>query len=229
MTHPSVLTVDPTDHTDEHEARRPRIVVADAQPLVAEALETLLAHEYDIVGHVSDGRSLLHIIEARHPDVAIMDVTLPLLNGLEAARQARRIDRSLRIVIVTANEDPDLAAEALRAGASAYLLKRCAGSELVRAIHEVMAQRTYVTPLITTGVVHVLTSGPAVEQMTAKLTTRQREVLQLLAEGKSMKEAADILGITARTVAFHKYRMMAQLKITSSAELIRLAYEGHVV
>jgi DNA-binding NarL/FixJ family response regulator len=225
----SVMAVGPADSSHERDVRRPRIVVADAQPLVAEALETLLAHDCTIVGHVSDGRALLKIIEARHPDVAIMDVTLPLLNGLEATRQALHLDRSLRIVIVTANEDPDLAAQALRAGASAYLLKRCAGAELMRAIHEVMEHRTYVTPLITTGIVHALSYGHVIDQMTAKLTTRQREVLQLLAEGKSMKEAADILGITARTVAFHKYRMMAQLKITSSAELIRVAYEGHVV
>jgi DNA-binding NarL/FixJ family response regulator len=207
----------------------PRVVIADPQPLVAEALETLLAHECAIVGHVSDGRALLQMVEAARPDVAVMDVALPLLNGLEAGQQARHIDPSLKIVIVTANEDPDVAAHALRVCASAYVLKRGAASELMRAIHEVMQQRTYVTPLITGGMVHSLMHGSLADRITAKLTTRQREVLQLLAEGKSMKEAADILGITARTVAFHKYRMMEQLKIHSSAELIRVAYEGHVV
>ena len=108
------------------------------------------------------------------------------------------------------------------------MLKRCAGEELMRAIREVIQQRTYVTPLITNGMVHSL-MHPPIERLTAKLTSRQRQVLQLLAEGKSMKEAADILSITARTVAFHKYRMMARLKITSSAELIRVAFECHVV
>ena len=206
----------------------PRVVIADPQPLVAEALQTMLEHECVIVGRVSDGRALVHAVETAHPDVAVIELALPLLNGLEAARQARRIDRSLKIVIVTANEDPDMAAEALRSCASAYVLKRGAGEELMRAIREVTQHRTYVTPLITNGMVHSLMHG-SIERMTSRLTSRQRQVLQLLAEGKSMKEAADILGITARTVAFHKYRMMAQLKITSSAELIRVAYEAHVV
>jgi DNA-binding NarL/FixJ family response regulator len=131
-------------------------------------------------------------------------------------------------VIVTANEDPGLAARAIQSCASAYVLKRGAGSELVRAIREVMRERTYVTPLITDGMVQALMQTRH-DRSEAELTARQREVLQLLAEGKSMKEAASILGITARTVAFHKYRMMEQLKIHSSAELIRIAFQRHVV
>jgi DNA-binding NarL/FixJ family response regulator len=151
------------------------------------------------------------------------------LNGLDAGCQAKQVDRSLKIVIVTANEDPDLAAHAIRSCASAYVLKRCAGWELLRAIHEVMQHRTYVTPLITDGMVNSLMHGGLAEGERAPLTIRQREVLQLLAEGKSMKEAGNILGITARTVAFHKYRMMAQLKINTSAELFRVAFQRHVV
>ncbi len=139
------------------------------------------------------------------------------------------MDGCLKMWLGRATVDPDLAAQALRACASAYVLKRCAGSELLRAIREVMQQRTYVTPLITAGMVHSLIEGSSADQATAKLTRRQREVLQLLAEGKSMKQAADVLGITARTVAFHKYRMMQQLRIHSSAELIRIAFQGHVV
>jgi len=226
---PSTASENAASSAAGRDPRRPRIVIADAQPLVAEALETLLAPECAIVGHACDGRALLRLIAAKHPAVAVMDVTLPLLNGLDAGRQAMHDDPSLKIVIVTANEDPDVAAEALRSGASAYVLKRCAGSELMRAIREVIQQRTYVTPFITDGMVHSLMNGRDAEEIRSKLTTRQREVMQLLAEGKSMKQAADILGITARTVAFHKYRMMAQLKITSSAELIRLAFQGHVV
>src|SRR5262245_22545592 len=207
----------------------PRVVIADAQTLIAEALEKLLSSECAIVGRVSDGHALLQVVESQHPDVAVIDVALPLLNGLEAGSRARHIDRNLKIVIVTANEDPDLAAHAIRVCASAFLLKRCDGSELLRAIREVMQQRTYVTPLIAGGMVHSLMHTSPGETPTDQLTSRQRQVLQLLAEGKSMKEAGSILGITARTVAFHKYRMMEQLKITTSAELIRAAFRGHVV
>jgi DNA-binding NarL/FixJ family response regulator len=207
----------------------PRVVIADSQALMAEALEKLLAPECVMVGRVSDGHALLEIVQAEHPDVAVIDVALPLLNGLEAGSQARQIDRSLKIVVVTANEDPDLAAHAMRVCASAFLLKRCAGAELMKAIREVMQQRTYVTPLIAGGIVQSLMHAPLGDKSAEQLTSRQRQVLQLLAEGKSMKEAGSILGITARTVAFHKYRMMDQLKITTSAELIRVAFQGHVV
>jgi DNA-binding NarL/FixJ family response regulator len=205
------------------------VVIADAQVLMAEALEKLLAPDCEIVGRVSDGRALLEIVASQHPDVAVIDIALPLLNGLDAGSQAKQIDRALKIVIVTANEDPDLAAHAIRACASAFLLKRCSGSELMRAIREVMQQRTYVTPLIAGGVVHSLIHTSLDDKSADHLTQRQRQVLQLLAEGKSMKQAGSILGITARTVAFHKYRMMEQLKITTSAELIRVAFQGHVV
>jgi DNA-binding NarL/FixJ family response regulator len=209
--------------------REPRVVIADAQALMAEALETLLAPECAIVGRVSDGLALLEIVESTRPDVAVIDVALPLLNGLDAGAQAKQIDRALKIVIVTANEDPDLAAQAIRACASAFLLKRCAGAELMKAIREVMQLRTYVTPLIAGGMVQSLMQSSLGDMSTSQLTSRQRQVLQLLAEGKSMKQAGSILGITARTVAFHKYKMMEQLKITTSAELIRVAFQGHVV
>jgi DNA-binding NarL/FixJ family response regulator len=206
-----------------------RVVIADPQALMAEALEKLLAPECVIVGRVSDGLALLEIVQAEHPDVAVIDVALPLLNGLDAGSQAKQIDRALKIVVVTANEDPDLAAQAIRVCASAFLLKRCAGAELMKAIREVMQQRTYVTPLIAGGIVQSLMHAPLADKSAEQLTSRQRQVLQLLAEGKSMKQAGSILGITARTVAFHKYRMMDQLKITTSAELIRVAFRGHVV
>ena len=208
---------------------RPRVVIADAQVLMGEALEKLLATECEIVGRVCDGRALLEVVASQHPDVAVIDVALPLLNGLDAGTQAKQIDRALKIVIVTANEDPDLAAQAIRVCASAFLLKRCSGSELLRAIREVMQQRTYVTPLMTGDIVNSMLRNTLDDKSADSLTQRQRQVLQLLAEGKSMKQAGSILGITARTVAFHKYRMMEQLKITTSAELIRVAFQGHVV
>jgi DNA-binding NarL/FixJ family response regulator len=208
---------------------KPRVVIADAQALIAEAFEKLLAQECAIVGRVSDGRALIHMVREERPDIGVVDLALPLLNGLDAGEQARQICPSLRIVIVTANEDPDLAASAFRSCASAYVLKRCAGSELLRAIQEVMKDRTYVTPLITDGMVHSMMNRSTAEPASSRLTTRQREVLQLLAEGKSMKEAAEILHIGVRTVAFHKYRMMEHLKVKTSAELIRVALQQHVV
>ena len=207
----------------------PRVVIADAQALMAEALEKLLAPECAIVGRAYDGHALLEIVESRRPDVALVDVALPLLNGLDAGSQAKAIHRPLKVVIVTANEDPGLAAHAIRVCASAFLLKRCDGAELIRAIREVMQHRTYVTPLIAGDVVHSLMHTSLDDKSADQLTRRQRQVLQLLAEGKSMKEAGSILGITARTVAFHKYRMMEQLKITTSAELFRVAFQDHVV
>ena len=203
----------------------PRVVIADAQQLMAEALEKLLDVEFAVVGHASDGHALLEMVQERRPDVAVIDVALPLLNGLDAGSQAKRIDRSLKVVIVTGNEDPDLAAQAIRACASGFLLKRCAGCELIRAIREVLQHRTYVTPLITEGMVNSLIRSSGGDGLMNELTSRQRQVLQLLAEGKSMKQAGSVLGITARTVAFHKYRMMQQLHVTTSAELIRVAFK----
>jgi DNA-binding NarL/FixJ family response regulator len=208
---------------------RPRVVVADPQPLVAEAIERLLTPECAIVGRACDTVGLVQIVEDRHPDVAIVDVATPPVNGLEAGRQVRLIDPGVKVVIITGDDSPELAAHAVQSGASGYLLKRCDGSELLWAIREVVETRTYVTPLISNRMAQsVIYTSPA-ERLVAQLTQRQRQVLQLLANGKSMKEAATILGVTARTIAFHKYRMMDQLHIATSAELIRVACEGHVV
>jgi DNA-binding NarL/FixJ family response regulator len=208
---------------------KPRVLIADDHRLVSEAFETLLAPACEIVGRVSDGRALLAAVRELHPEVVIIDIGMPLLNGLDAARQIKQIDSTVKLVFVTMNEDPDLAAEAFRAGASAYLLKRSAGSELLAAVREAMGRRSYMTPLLTDGVIQALTHGPDARRPSHELTTRQREVLQLLAEGKSMKEAASILSVAQRTVAFHKYRMMEQLQIKTSAELIRFAMQQHLV
>ena len=208
---------------------KPRALIADDHRLVSDAFETLLAPSCEIVGRVSDGRALLAAVRERHPEVVILDIGMPLLNGLDAARQIKQIDPAIKLVFVTMNEDPDLAAEAFRAGASAYLLKRSAGSELLAAVREAMGRRSYMTPLVTDGVIQALSHGPDTKKPSHELTTRQREVLQLLAEGKSMKEAATILSVAQRTVAFHKYRMMEQLHIKTSAELIRFAMQQHIV
>lgn len=207
---------------------RPRVLLADDHALLLGAFEKLLSEECDIVGQVSDGRALVEAAERLKPDLIVLDVSMPLLNGLDAGRQIKQKLRGVKLVFVTMNEDPDIAAEAFRAGASAYLLKRSAPSELLTAIREVMQGRSYVTPLVTEGLVGSLLQAE-VQKSPHSLTSRQREVLQLLAEGRSMKEVAAILNLTPRTVAFHKYRMMEQLHLKSTAELIQYAVRNHIV
>ena len=208
--------------------RTPRVLLADDHALLLGAFEKLLAGEFDIVGQVSDGRALVAAVDRLRPEVVVLDIAMPELNGLEAGRQIKHQWPDTRLVFLTMNEDPDLAAEAFRSGASGYLLKRSAASELATAIREAMQGRSYVTPLVTGGMVEALMrpdhQGPAHE-----LTPRQREVLQLLAEGRSMKEAAGVLNVTPRTIAFHKYQMMKQLNLKSTAELIQYAVRQHIV
>jgi len=207
---------------------RPRVLLADDHALLLAAFEKLLADHCEVVGVVSDGRALVDAAERLRPDVIVLDIAMPLLNGLDAGRQIKQKLREVRLVFLTMNEDPALAAEAFRAGASAYLLKRSAASELRTALDEVMRGRSYVTPLVTGGMVEALLDhgkGP----QPVELTPRQREVLQLLAEGRSMKEVATVLKLAPRTIAFHKYEMMKQLGITSTAELIQYAVRQHIV
>ncbi len=207
---------------------RPRVLLADDHALLLGAFEKLLSAECDIVGQVSDGRALITAAESLRPDVIVLDISMPGLNGLDAGRRIKQQQRQVKLVFLTMNEDHDLAAEAFRAGASAYLLKRSAASELAVAIREVMAGRTYITPLVAEGLVGSLLDAVA-NRPGAELTSRQREVLQLLAEGRSMKEVGSVLNLTPRTVAFHKYRMMQQLGVKSTAELIQYAVKQHIV
>jgi len=200
--------------------------MADDHLLLLEAFKALLEPEYDVVGTVTDGRALLEEFSRLHPDVVLLDVAMPLLNGLDAGRQLMAQRRRVKLIYLTMNPDPYLAGEALRLGASGYVLKSSAAQELKQAIQEALRGRSYITPLIARDVV-----GSLIEPRSAatELTARQREVLQLLAEGKSMKEAAAILDLTPRTVAFHKYRMMEQLRLKSSAELVTFAVRQGVV
>jgi DNA-binding NarL/FixJ family response regulator len=206
----------------------PRVLLADDHALLLGAFEKLLAGECEIVGQVADGRALVAAAERLRPDLIVLDISMPLLNGLEAGRQIKQKLRDVKLVFLTMNEDADLAAEAFRAGASGYLLKRSAASELSTAIREVMQGRAYVTPLVTSGLVGSL-MRPDDQRPRHELTSRQREVLQLLAEGRSMKEVANLLDLTPRTVAFHKYRMMEQLGLKTTAELIQYAVKQHIV
>ena len=208
---------------------RPRVLLADDHTLLLDAFEKLLAEECDVVGAVSDGRALIDAATRLRPDIVILDVAMPLMNGIDAARRLKQLQPGIRIVFLTMNEDPDLAAEAFRAGASGYLLKRSAASELLMAIRELMQQRSYVTPLVTGGLVGSMLRERETNDVTDDLTGRQREVVQLIAEGRTMKEVAAIMNITPRTVAFHKYRVMAQLQIKTTAELIQYAIKHHIV
>lgn len=207
---------------------RPRVLLADDHTLILGAFEKLLAAECDIVGQVSDGRALVAAAETLKPDVIVLDISMPLLNGLEAGRQIKQKSQNIKLVFLTMNEDADLAAEAFRSGASGYLLKRSAASELSTAIREVTQGRSYITPLVAGELVGSLMQGDD-RKSAPELTSRQREVLQLLAEGRTMKEVASVLNLTPRTVAFHKYQMMEQLKVKSTAELVQYAVKHHIV
>jgi DNA-binding NarL/FixJ family response regulator len=204
------------------------VLLADDHALLLGAFEKLLAGQCEVVGQVQDGQALVAAAERLKPDVIVLDISMPLLNGLEAGRHIKQKLREVKLVFLTMNEDADVAAEAFRSGASGYLLKRSAASELTTAIREVMQGRAYVTPLVTSGLVGSLV-GPSEQVPRHELTPRQREVLQLLAEGHSMKEVGSLLDLTPRTVAFHKYRMMEQLGLRTTAELIQYAVKHHIV
>jgi DNA-binding NarL/FixJ family response regulator len=207
--------------------KRPRIVLADDHALMVGAIEKLVGDQYEVVGRFGDGRSLAAGVVALKPDIILVDVSMPLLNGLDAARLIKQQLPGVKLIFLTMNEDPELAAEAFRAGASAYLLKTSAPDELQTALQEVLRGRSYVTPLVTRQLVASMITQP--RPRATDLTARQREVLQLLAEGFSMKEVAARLDLTARTVAFHKYKMMQQLRLRSTAELIQYAVKQHIV
>jgi DNA-binding NarL/FixJ family response regulator len=208
---------------------RPRVLLADDHRMLREALARLLEPACDVVGEVADGRALLVAAADLKPDVVVLDIGMPVLNGLDAARQLKRTMPHVKIVILTVSEDADLAAEAIRAGAASYLLKNSAAAELVQAIEEAMHGRTYITPLVAKELVVALGREKQAASEPALSSSRQREVLQLLAEGRSMKQIARVLNITPRTVAFHKYGMMKQLGVKSTAELVRAALKMGVV
>ncbi|MCA9728721.1 MAG: response regulator transcription factor [Candidatus Eisenbacteria bacterium] len=200
----------------------PTVFLADDHAMLLEAFAKLLEDTYQVVGTAEDGRQLVARASACRPDVIVLDVGMPNLNGIDAARQLRKLLPQTRFVFLTMNDDPDVAAQALKDGASGYLLKSSAASELLAAIDSALKGRVYVSPLVTR---EILTSVRTGEPAKTKLTPRQREILQLIAEGRSMKEIASELGITPRTVAYHKYAMMDALGIQTTAELVRHAVD----
>ncbi len=208
---------------------RTRVLLADDHLMLVEALKKVLEVEYDVVGSVGDGLALLNAAERLRPDVVVLDIAMPLLNGLDAGRQLRNNLPAAKLVFLTMNEDPYLVGEAFRAGASAYLLKQGAALELTLAISDVLKGKTYVTPCIAGGLANISLLDPETREQAPQPTARQRQVIQLLAEGRSMKEIADLLHITMRTVASHKYRVMEILQIKTSAELVRYAVKHRIV
>ncbi len=208
---------------------RPNVILADDHAILLEALQKLIEPQCNVVGKVTDGRALLETAPKLNPDVIILDIGMPLLNGLEAARRLKEKMPQVKVIVLTMNEDPDVAAEAVAAGVSGYVLKTAAASELLGAIRSVLKGNRYITPKIAKGLEDSFIRDPWHKVHEKELTPRQREVLQLLAEGRTMKEIADILHMTARTVAFHKYRMMDVLGLKTTAELVQFAIKHHMV
>ena len=198
-------------------------VIADDHTLVAEACKKLLEPEFKVVAIVADGRSLLEKTKELRPDVVITDIAMPHLNGLDAGEQIKQQFPSIKLVYLTMNTKADVAAEAFRRGASGYVVKHCSAEELVVAIRRVLRNESYLSPMITRDTVDFLLRSGSVFSEQKRLSSRQREVLQLLAEGKSMKEIAYILNLKPGTVAFHKYRIMETIDAKTNAELIEYA------
>ena len=222
----------PDEHilTVKRMTSRPRILIADDHKLVAELCERLLETEFDVVGIVFDGRALVRAAGELRQDVIVLDIAMPVLNGLDAGQQIKKSLPAVKLLYLTMNPDLEVAAEAFRRGAHGYLLKTCTAGELVLGVREVLRGKSYMSPALSRDTVNFLRrQGKNLIQEDDRLTERQREVLQLLAEGKLMKEVADILSMSTRTVAFHKYRMMEVLGAKSNAELVRYAIRNHMV
>jgi DNA-binding NarL/FixJ family response regulator len=215
---------------DDAKMNRSRILIADDHNLVAELCKRLLDTEFDVVGTVSDGRALTRAASMLKPDVIIVDIAMPVLNGLDAAQRVKGVSPSVKIIFLTMTNDAEVAAEAFRRGASGYVLKTCAAAQLVTAVRTVLQGRRYLSPTLSKDSVDFLNRrGEKLVDEGKRLTERQREVLQLLAEGKTMKEIGSILSMTSRTVAFHKYRIMGVLGARSNADLVRYAVRNHVI
>ncbi len=203
---------------------KPRVLLADDHSLVLEGFRRILDDQCELIGMVEDGRALLEAAQRVLPDMVILDISMPLLNGIDAATQLKKTQPSVKVIFVTMHSDADYVRSAFEAGASGYLLKRSAVDELEQAIRTVWAGHTYITPLIAKDLLDVLLSNrPRQPQQKKTLTFRQREVLQLLAEGQTMKDIALRLKISSRTVEFHKAQIMEQLELRTTAELIKYA------
>lgn len=208
----------------------PTILIADDHHLVVDGLRRLLEQEYNVVGDVADGRLVMTEVRRLQPDLVILDVSIPSLNGVDCARQLREGGCGAKILMLTMHADATLAREALEAGASGYILKSSPAAELRTAIREVLLGRTFLSPALTRDLLDVVgRANSKREDAWAKLTPRQREVLQLLAEGKSHKEVAAILNVSVKTAEYHKYAIVETLGVKSNAELVQYALRHGII
>jgi DNA-binding NarL/FixJ family response regulator len=210
---------------------RPRILIADDHQIFLDGLKSLLEDEFEIVSTANNGRMLVEAAEKYRPDIVVSDISMPELNGIEATLQIKKIDPEIKVILLTMHGDATYATRGFDAGASGYVMKQAATQELVSAIREVMRGRTFVTPMIAGELIRSYREEGDIrpDDIRARLTPRQREVLQLLAEGFSIKEVADKLNISSRTVEFHKYKMMAELNLGTSAELVHYAIKHGII
>jgi DNA-binding NarL/FixJ family response regulator len=209
--------------------RRPRVLLADDHQMLADALRRVVEPRCEVVGTVGDGRALLEAADRFQPDIVVLDIGMPQLNGLDAGRKLKHTLPNVKLIFMTMHEDPYLVGEAFRAGASAFLLKEAAASELIDAIEEVLKGGSYVTPSASEGLQNISLRDPKNREHAPEPTPRQREVIQLLAEGRSMKQVADELKITRRTVAGHKYAVMELLQLKTNADLVQYAIERGII
>ena len=207
---------------------RARLLIADDHTLLAEACKNLLEPEFDVVGIVDNGRALLQLVSELKPEIVILDIAMPQLNGLDAGKEIKHLLPATKLVFLTMNMSPEVAAEAFRRGASAYVVKSSAASDLVRAIRRALRSESYLSPDITKETVDFLLRSGTSQSLEKRLTPRQNEILHLLAEGMSMKEIAAVLNLKPGTVAFHKYKMMETLGLKSNAELLQYAIRHHL-
>jgi DNA-binding NarL/FixJ family response regulator len=208
---------------------RIRILLADDHPMICVGFQKILEPQYEVVGCVKDGLALLEAVEELKPDVVLVDIGMPLLNGLDAAREIKRREPRMKLIFLTMNSDADIAAQALKVGARGYLLKTSESSELLRAVHDVVQGLSYVTPQISRAIEENFIRDPNGMHRSKHLTSRQCEVLQMLAEGRSMKEIAYVLRIAHRTVRFHKSQIIEELGITTNSELVQYAMKHGMI
>jgi DNA-binding NarL/FixJ family response regulator len=204
---------------------KPRVLLADDHRIVAEGLKGILEEEFDLLGIVDNGRALVDAARELRPDAIVADISMPELNGIEALALLKRDDPKVRVVFLTMHRDAAYARRALEAGAMGYVLKHSAPAELVLAVRAALQGRTFIAPELAAELMRTSSQPDPV----AAMTPRQREILQLLAEGKSAQEVASALGISARTVEDHKYRLMESLGVENNAELIRFAFQHGLV
>lgn len=208
---------------------RPRIFLADDHTLLLDAFKNLLEPKYEVVGTATDGRKMLSMVSKIKPDVVVMDIAMPHMNGFDAGEKLKKLLPEIKLIFLTVNDDPEMVTEAFRIGANGYLLKSSAGSELFQAIDAVLNSGNYVTPKITEGMISSFIKNPGGQKVHGDLSIRQREVLQLLTEGNTMKQVGAALNITPRTVAFHKYQIMEDLDIKTNSDLIKYAIKHGLV